>query len=108
MIFKILSPILNAIVIFFSVTSLLSEFSLPISSKISPTTIFSLFSSLSPEAANAGIQNGDILISVDGVYVNSKIDWNELSKNYLPGSGAGVQVKRGDSFIDTYITFDEK
>lgn len=24
-------------------------------------------------AANAGIQNGDILISVDGVYVNSKI-----------------------------------
>ena len=59
-------------------------------------------------AANAGIQNGDILISVDGVYVNSKIDWNELSKNYLPGSGAGVQVKRGDSFIDTYITFDEK
>lgn len=59
-------------------------------------------------AANAGIQSGDALIAVNGVNINTIPDWNELSKNYLPGSSAVLSILRNDAVIDVNITFSEK
>ena len=59
-------------------------------------------------AANAGIQNGDTLISVDGIPVNTKADWNEVSKSYIPGSRATVKCKRGDTVYEIQIVFGQK
>lgn len=59
-------------------------------------------------AAAAGIQNGDALIAVNGTTVNTLPDWNEISKNYLPGSSAVLSILRGGAVIEVNITFSEK
>lgn len=58
-------------------------------------------------AASAGIQNGDALIAVDGAYVGTVSDWNEISKKYIPGSSAVLKLIRGGSETETTITFSQ-
>lgn len=57
-------------------------------------------------AANAGIEDGDILLEVDGVSMSNISDWSELSKSYLPGESAALRLERGGEIIGVSIVFD--
>lgn len=81
--------------------SLAAKYGLPENGGISVTNVVP-----GGAADNAGIQSGDTLIAVDGALVNTRTDWSELSKNYVPGSSASLQIKRGDTVFETVITFE--
>ncbi len=54
------------------------------------------------------IQVDDKLISVNGVKVNSIIDYNEEMKKYLPGDKATFKLIRNNKQLTVKVTFGEK
>ena len=61
-------------------------------------------------AETAGLKQGDIICSVDGVEVSSVTDFKGLLKEYTAGDSAMLSVYRGETgqMMETEITFDEK
>lgn len=61
-------------------------------------------------AANAGIQEGDIITAVDGTEVTSVTDFKTLLKKYSAGDTAVLSIYRGaeDGTLELEVTFDEK
>ena len=57
-------------------------------------------------AESAGVKTGDILHSVDGKAVHSNTDYNEVMKNYSPGSTANMTFSRDKQKFDLQITFN--
>ncbi len=62
----------------------------------------------SSSLAKAGYKNGDVLVSVDGVPINSIVELNELLKNYLPGDTVNVGVKTGGEIKYSDVVLGEK
>ena len=60
----------------------------------------------SPMAAS--FKTGDVLVSVDGVAVNSIVELNELMKKYIPGSQVKVSVKCSGEIKTADIVLGEK
>lgn len=58
--------------------------------------------------AKASFKNGDVLVSVDDVAINSIVELNELMKNYLPGDTVKVGVKTNGEIKYADIVLDEK
>ena len=58
--------------------------------------------------AKASFKNGDVLVSVDDVAINSIVELNELMKNYLPGNTVKVGVKTNGEIKYADIVLDEK
>lgn len=58
--------------------------------------------------AKASFKIGDVLVSVDDVAINSKVELNELMKNYLPGDTVRVGVKTNGEIKYADIVLDEK
>jgi serine protease Do len=58
-------------------------------------------------AAKAGIQEGDILYSIDNVNVKTLVDLNELLKRYLPGDKAIVTLQSNGDIVQKEITLTE-
>ena len=58
--------------------------------------------------AKASFKNGDVLVSVDDVAINSIVELNELMKNYLPGDTVKVGVKTNGEIKYADIVIDEK
>ena len=58
--------------------------------------------------AKASFKNGDVLVSVDDVAINSIVELNELMKNYLPGDTVKVGVKTKGEIKYADIVLDEK
>lgn len=56
-------------------------------------------------ASKAGIQNGDIILSIDGVNVNSKVDLNECMKKYMPGDTCKFVINRNGTQISINVTY---
>ena len=54
------------------------------------------------------LKNGDVLVSVDDVAINSIVELNELMKNYLPGDTVKVGVKTNGEIKYADIVLDEK
>jgi serine protease Do len=59
-------------------------------------------------AENYDIKADDKLLSVNGVKVNTIIDYNEEMKKYLPGSKAVLKIMRDNKRIDIPVVFGEK
>lgn len=53
----------------------------------------------------AGLQNGDVIMSIDGVKVNSIVDYNECMKKYVFGNVSKTSVSRGGQIIQVDITY---
>ena len=62
----------------------------------------------SSSLATAGFKNGDVLVSVNGVAVNSIVELNELMKNYLPGDTVNVGIKTGGEIKYSDVVLAEK
>ena len=58
--------------------------------------------------AKASFKNGDVLVSVDDVAINSIVELNELMKNYLPGDTVKVGVETTGEIKYADIVLDEK
>ena len=58
--------------------------------------------------AKASFKNGDVLVSVDDIAINSIVELNELMKNYLPGDTVKVGVKTNGEIKYADIVLDEK
>ena len=58
--------------------------------------------------AKASFKNGDVLVSVDDVAINSIVELNELMKKYLPGDTVKVGVKTNGEIKYADIVLDEK
>ena len=58
--------------------------------------------------AKASFKNGDVLVSVDDVAINSIVELNELMKNYLAGDTVKVGVKTNGEIKYADIVLDEK
>lgn len=54
---------------------------------------------LSPEAIKAGIQEGDVLYSIDGNLVTSVVDINELFKTYVPGKTVKLMMQSDGDIV---------
>ena len=59
-------------------------------------------------AAKVGLIKDDVLISVNGINITTKIDYSEEMKKYLPGDSAGLIINRNGKIIKLKVTFDEK
>lgn len=59
-------------------------------------------------AETAGLMLDDVIESVNGVKITTKIDYNEELKKYLPGDTVEFSVIRGDKKINLKVTFSEK
>lgn len=62
----------------------------------------------SSSLAKASFKIGDVLVSVDDVAINSKVELNELMKNYLPGDTVRVGVKTNGEIKYADIVLEEK
>ena len=58
-------------------------------------------------AEKAKLQVDDIVISVNGVKINTIIDYNEEMKKYLPGDSVELTLKREDNYLKFKVTFGE-
>ncbi len=59
-------------------------------------------------AANAGINVGDVLTSIDGKEVKTMKDLNTIKKNYKPGDTVTVTVVRNGKALNLRLTFTEQ
>lgn len=59
-------------------------------------------------ATKYDIQTDDKLMSVNGVKVNTIIDYNEEMKKYLPGNKATLKIMRNNKLINLEVVFGEK
>lgn len=59
-------------------------------------------------AANAGINTGDVLTSIDGKEVKTMKDLNTIKKNYKPGDTVTVTVVRNGKALNLRLTFTEQ
>lgn len=59
-------------------------------------------------AAKAGIQDGDILVSLGGKTVETMQDLDRIKEAYKPGSTVTVTVVRDNAKINLKLTFDEE
>lgn len=58
-------------------------------------------------AAKAGLSVDDVLLSVNGVNITTKIDYNEEMKKYLPGDRVEMIVNRNGKEIKIKVTYNE-
>ncbi len=58
-------------------------------------------------AEKAGLRQEDVLRSVGGTAVTTKIDYNEVIKKYLPGDTAVLQLDRDGKRIEIKVVFDD-
>jgi S1-C subfamily serine protease len=58
-------------------------------------------------AAAAGLQDGDIIVSIDGQQINADEDLATLIVNYAPGDTVVLRVLRGNSTREVEITLAE-
>ncbi len=58
-------------------------------------------------AANAGIQKGDILVSLAGKKLRSMSDINEIKKSYHAGDTVNVVIYRNSKQLNLKLTFSE-
>ncbi|HEY9062204.1 MAG TPA: trypsin-like peptidase domain-containing protein [Pseudobacteroides sp.] len=56
----------------------------------------------------AGLQDGDVLLSVNSVRVNSNVDYNEEMKKYLPDNTVILKIKRKDAILNINVVLSEK
>jgi len=59
-------------------------------------------------AETAGLLLDDVIESVNGVKITTKIDYNEEMKKYLPGDTVEFSVIRAGKRINLKVTFSEK
>lgn len=59
-------------------------------------------------AEKAGLRQEDVLRSVGGTAVTTKIDYNEVIKKYLPGDTAVLQLDRDGKRIEVKVVFDDE
>ena len=59
-------------------------------------------------AAKAGMQQGDIICSIDDQRCQTQTEMSSIMKNYSAGDTATVEIYRGGEYQDLTITFDEK
>ena len=59
-------------------------------------------------ASDAGIRKGDIIVSVDGQELNSKVNLQEIIAMHRPGDKVKISVKRGDSMKHFDVTLRNK
>ena len=64
--------------------------------------------SLEKNSPLSSFKTGDVLVSVDGVPVNSIVELNELLKKYLPGAQVTVSVKSGGEMRSEAVVLGEK
>ena len=55
-------------------------------------------------ADNAGLESGDVIVSLDGKAVNNKSSFDELLSSMSPGDQVGVEFKRNRRFYNTNLT----
>ncbi len=55
-------------------------------------------------AAEAGLQEGDLLLAVDGVELKSLRHYSEVLKQHAPGDVVTLRVKRGEETSDVEAT----
>ncbi|MCX7922920.1 MAG: trypsin-like peptidase domain-containing protein [Clostridia bacterium] len=58
-------------------------------------------------AENAGLIVDDILLAVNNVKLNTKVDFNEEMKKYLPGNTCELTVERNDTVFKIKVKFGE-
>lgn len=58
-------------------------------------------------AEKAGLKQEDVLRSVNGVTMTTKIDFNEEMKKYLPGDTAVFELERDGKKVEIKVTFGE-
>jgi Trypsin-like serine proteases, typically periplasmic, contain C-terminal PDZ domain len=58
-------------------------------------------------AQKAGLSVDDVLISVNGDNITTKIDFNEAMKNYLPGNTVTLGIERNGKVMKIKVTFGE-
>ncbi|TXK83931.1 trypsin-like serine protease [Paenibacillus sp. N3.4] len=58
-------------------------------------------------AAQAGIQQDDIFMSIGSHKVKTLVDYNEVLKNYLPGEKVDITIKSGSSDLAKSVTLGE-
>jgi len=57
-------------------------------------------------AKKAGLKAEDILMSVNGTAVNSKVEYNEEMKKYLPGNTVTLKIKRDQKILNISVVLD--
>jgi len=57
-------------------------------------------------AKKAGLKEEDILLSVNGTSVNSKVEYNEEMKKYLPGNTVTLKIKRDQKILNISVVLD--
>ena len=63
--------------------------------------------SLKVQQIKAGLDEGDIVVSVNGEQVESRTRIEEIIANSYPGNSLAVTVKRGDKRIDKNVVLDQ-
>ena len=58
-------------------------------------------------AAAAGLQDGDIIVSIDGQQITADVDLATLIVNYAPGDTVVLRVLRGDRTFEREVTLAE-
>lgn len=58
-------------------------------------------------AAEAGIQQDDLFVSIGGNKVKTLVDYNEAIKKYLPGETVEVTIQSGSTTVSKSITLEE-
>jgi len=55
-------------------------------------------------AADAGIQEGDVLVGWNGTQLNGPADMMERLREHKPGDEVKITLKRGDATMDVQVT----
>ena len=58
--------------------------------------------------AAAGVTGDDTLLAINGVYLNTYLDYTEELKNYVPGDTVELTLRRGNNIRTVQITFAER